>query len=128
MPYRVTLLASAVLLVPIGYIVRFSQGFGAPWLHDALGSIAYELFWMMLVLFCFPRLSPLKVAIAVGFATCAIEFLQLWQPPWLQAVRATLPGRLVLGNTFAWSDFPPYFMGSFLGWIWGRTLKSLSQG
>jgi hypothetical protein len=120
--YRIALLISTVLLLPIGYLVRFSQS-GFPWLDDALGSIAYEMFWIVLVLTGFPKFSPMKVAIAVCLSTCAIEVLQLWQPPFLQAIRATLPGRLVLGNTFSGSDFPPYFVGSFLGWAWVRGIR-----
>jgi Protein of unknown function (DUF2809) len=122
MLYRVALLVSTILLVPIGYLIRFSQS-GLPWLDDALGSVAYEMFWIVLVLVGFPKFSPMKVAIAVCLVTCAIEFLQLWQPPFLQAIRATLPGRLVLGTTFGWSDFPPYFVGSFLGWAWVMGLR-----
>lgn len=118
MPYRISLLLSILLIVPIGYVARFSQGWIPESLHDALGSIAYEVFWILLVQFFYPKTSPLRTAIGVCLATCAIEVLQLWQPPFLQAVRATLPGRLILGNTFMWSDFPPYVLGSALGWSW----------
>jgi hypothetical protein len=113
-----------IVIVPLGYIIRFSHadqgGFG-----DFFGSVAYEIFWILLIVFLWPQFSVLKVAIAVCLATCAIEFLQLWTPSWLQAIRATLPGRLVLGNTFLWSDFPPYFVGSFLGWLGVSYLRNL---
>jgi hypothetical protein len=49
--------------------------------------------------------------------------MQLWQPAWLQAMRATLPGRLVLGNTFVWSDFLYYVLGCVIGWLWLRWLQ-----
>ncbi|MDA0673585.1 MAG: DUF2809 domain-containing protein, partial [Cyanobacteria bacterium] len=55
--------------------------------------------------------------------TCALDFLQLWQPPLLEAIRATLPGRLVLGNTFTWGDFPYYFIGCGMGWLWLRAIQ-----
>ena len=122
--YRLILLVSIVIIIPLGYIIRFSQGIGPAWLHDALGSVAYEIFWILLVAFIVPKFSVFKVAIGVCIATCILEFLQLWQPPFLQAARSTLPGRLVLGNTFVWSDFPSYFIGSFLGWGWTRFIKS----
>ena len=126
MSYRVALFLCAIVLLPIGYWVRFSQ-FGAEWLHDSGGSLAYQIFWILLVMGCFPKASMMRVAIAVCFASCAIEFLQLWKPPFLQAFRATLPGRLVLGNTFSWSDFPPYFVGSFLGWAWVKALRQWTR-
>ena len=118
--YRIALLISLITIVPIGYMIRF-HGSAPEWLNDLFGSIAYEIFWILLVAFLFPQASPLWTAIGVCLATCALEFLQLWQPPFLQAMRATLPGRLVLGNAFTWSDFPSYFIGSFLGWVWMRS-------
>jgi hypothetical protein len=104
MSYRIALFISTIAILPISYIARFSQGFGAEWLHDLTGSLAYEIFWILLVMVCVPKACLMRVAIAVFFASCAIEFLQLWKPPLLQAIRATLPGRLMLGNTFTWSD------------------------
>lgn len=120
--YRFALLISIALVVPLGYIVRFYHGGQNEW-SDFGGSVAYEIFWIMLVIVCLPRSSLLWTAIAVCLATCAIEFLQLWKPPLLQMIRATLPGRIILGNTFNWSDFPSYFVGSFLGWAWVRSLR-----
>ncbi|MBF2066961.1 MAG: DUF2809 domain-containing protein [Calothrix sp. C42_A2020_038] len=120
--YRVGLLISIIFIVPLGYIVRFSQGFGLEWLYDFFGSVAYEIFWILLVVFIHPKASPTLTAIGVFIATCAIEFLQLWKPPFLEALRMTLLGRLVLGNTFIWTDFISYFVGSFAGWLWVRWL------
>ncbi|HEY9668263.1 MAG TPA: DUF2809 domain-containing protein [Coleofasciculaceae cyanobacterium] len=124
--YRIALLISIVLIVPLGYLVRF-YGPAPAWLNDWLGSIAYEIFWILLFALFLPHASPVWIAVGVCLATCALEFLQLWQPPFLQAMRATLPGRLVLGNTFTWSDFPAYFIGSFLGWVWMLVLRQQSQ-
>ena len=121
--YRLAILLSLIAIVPIGYWVRFSSFGGAAWLQDALGSVAYEIFWILLLVLLAPQILPLRAAIAVCLATCAIEFLQLWQPAWLQAIRATLPGRLVFGNTFSWADVPAYAIGSFAGWIWTSWLR-----
>lgn len=127
MPYRISLLLTIVLIVPLGYFVRFSLMF-PDWFSDVFGSIAYQIFFIALVQFCFPKSSIVKTAIGVFLYSCAIEFLQLWKPPLLQAIRATLPGRLVLGNTFSWSDFPPYLLGSVAGWAWMQSLRRLSRG
>ena len=121
--YRIALLVSLAIILPLGYWVRFSQGPLPEWLNDALGSVAYEIFWVLLVLLVFPKLLPWRVALSICLATVAIEFLQLWKAPFLQAARATLPGRLVLGNTFNLKDFPAYLVGSGVGWLWGRSLR-----
>ena len=85
-----------------------------------LVALPMKYAWILLVVFLFPQVSLLGTAVGVCIVTCGLEFLQLWQPPFLQATRATFFGRLILGNTFSWSDFPSYFVGSFLGWSWTR--------
>jgi hypothetical protein len=121
--YRWLMLGSAIALVPLGYFIRF-RGPGPEWLDDALGGAIYEMFWIALGLGIWPRVAPLKMAAIIGIATCALEFLQLWHPPILQTLRATLPGRLVLGTSFSWVDFPAYLGGCLLGYGWGRMLRA----
>jgi hypothetical protein len=118
--YRLLMFGSAITLVPLGYLIRF-HGSGPEWLNDALGSVIYEMFWITLCLGIWPKIPPLQMAVTVGFTTCALEFLQLWHPPLLQTLRATLPGRLILGTTFSWLDFPAYLVGSTLGYLWTRS-------
>jgi glycopeptide antibiotics resistance protein len=120
--YRIALLVGIIVIIPLGAAVRFSRGLAPEWFNNLFGNVAYEIFWISLVLFIWPRFSKIRAAVAVCIATCGIEFLQLWKPSFLQAIRATLPGMLVLGNNFSWSDFPSYFVGSFLGWLWVRWL------
>jgi Protein of unknown function (DUF2809) len=121
--YRLALLCSMIIIVLLGYWVRF-RGVFPEWLNDALGSLAYEIFWILLVVWLLPRAALWQVALGVCLATCAIEFLQLYQPDWLQALRRTLPGRLVLGNQFSWADFPAYVVGSLAGVGWLKAVRS----
>jgi hypothetical protein len=121
--YRIALLIGIVLIIPLGYSVRFATGLGMPLLQDIMGSLAYQILLMFLVAFFCPRTSLVKVAVWVCVASCVGELLQLWQPPLLQAIRATWVGRIVLGNTFTLSDFPPYAVGSFLGWLGLKWLR-----
>lgn len=124
--YRLLLLATLGIMVPLGYWVRFLNLPGFEFVSDFLGSVAYEIFWIAWVLSMAPRWQVTPVAIAVCLLTCGIEVLQLWQPAWLQALRSTLPGRLVLGNTFSWQDFPAYIVGSSIGWLWVQGLRRLA--
>jgi glycopeptide antibiotics resistance protein len=122
--YRIALLISILIIVPLGYWVRFSEN---TYWSSTFGAIAYSIFWIFLVQLLYPRASPKWTAIGMLLANCAIEFLQLWQAPFLQDFRVTLPGRLLLGNTFLWDDFPPYFVGCFLGWIGIKLLRRSTQ-
>ena len=119
---RLALGISLVLIVPLGLITKFYRGPGQDWLNYSAGGVAYVIFWMLVMAYVWPRLSPVKIAIGVFGVTCGVELLQLWHPPWLEALRAHLLGRLVLGTSFSWSDFPYYAVGSVCGWVWVRSL------
>lgn len=121
--YRIALLIGIILIIPLGYSVRFAKDLGLPLLQDIVGSLAYQILLMFLIAFFYPRASLVKVAVWVCLSSCVLELLQLWQPPLLQAIRATWLGRIVLGNTFTVSDFPPYAVGSFLGWLGLKWLR-----
>jgi hypothetical protein len=122
-PYRIALVVGMVCIIPLGYFVRFSKGLNAPLLQDIGGSLAYQILLMFGVAFLFPRLSLAKCAVGVLAFSCAVEFLQLWQAPFILEIRATWPGRVILGTTFIWADFPPYALGCLLGWIVLRELR-----
>lgn len=124
--YRRHLLLSLAFIIPLGLLTKFYRGGGQAWLNNSFGGIPYEIFWMLLVALIWPRERPGAIALLVFSTTSLLEFLQLWQPGWLQAMRATLPGRLVLGNTFIWSDFLYYAIGCFVGWLWLRWLSPCS--
>lgn len=125
--YRRILALSLVGITLLGLIGKFYSGPGHSWVNNSFGGIPYEIFWMLLIAYLWPHLSALWVAVGVLVATCGLEVLQLWQPLWLQAIRATLPGRLILGNSFSWSDFLYYIIGCGLGWLWLRSLQVKCQ-
>lgn len=61
--------------------------------------------------FLFPRASTLTIALLALTFSWSVEFSQLYRAPWIDAIRSTLPGRLVLGTTFNWPDLPAYALG-----------------
>jgi hypothetical protein len=54
-------------------------------------------------------------ALAALVFSFAIETSQLYHAPWIDAVRATRLGSLVLGSGFVWSDFACYAAGICFG-------------
>ena len=91
------------------------------WWRGYGGGIPYVVFWITFCYAIWPEPRRL-MAYAVGctLATCGLEFLQLWQPPWLTEFRATTFGAALLGNAFTWHDIPPYFIGGVVGYalVW----------
>jgi len=86
--------------------------------NNSLGGVFYVLFGCLLVFWFLPRARPGRIALAVLLVTCLLEFLQRWHPPWLEWRRHFWLGQMLLGTTFAGSDFSYSFLGAGLGWRW----------
>ena len=98
------------------------------WLSNNGGDALWALMVFVGFGFLLPRASTLVVALLALTFAWGIEFSQLYHAPWLDSVRATIPGRLVLGNTFNWPDLPAYAVGIVLGalveWRWRGSAKA----
>lgn len=107
-----------VVAISAGLACKFYRGPASEWINDwGPASVAYELLLVFILFFVWPyRSAALRIAVGVFLWTCVCEFQQLWHPVWLESIRGTLLGRLALGTTFAWWDFPAYLVGSVLGW------------
>ena|ERR1051326_311914 len=122
------LLLSLVTAAALGYYTkRAYHGPAADWVHDSLGGVFYGIFWCLLLALALPRAKPAPIAACVLTATCILEFLQLWHPPFLEWLRGFFLGRTILGSYFDWLDFPYYFAGSAIGWLWLRALTPRSR-
>jgi hypothetical protein len=105
--------ASLVVIVTVGLL---SRRFPLPGVFEEhTGDALYAT-----AAFClFALLAPAAggawlAAVAFGFAA-AIELSQLLTWPWLQQLRATRGGALLLGQGFVAADFPAYAIGALLG-------------
>ncbi len=118
--HRMTRIFSAlglVLVIPLGLVSKVYSGWGSAWVEGYLGDILFEMAWIFFIACLWPRVSAKHLSLWVFGLTSGVEVLQLWQPPWLQAIRATLAGKLLLGSTFVWGDFFYYALGCLLGWM-----------
>lgn len=75
---------------------------------DALWTVAVYLSLALL----FPKAMPLWLGAAALGISVAVELSQLVDLAWLNALRATLPGRLLLGAGFLWADLGRYLVGA----------------
>jgi len=92
------------------------------------GGALYVLFWIFLVYSISPRnFNPIAICILTTLTTCIIEFTQLWHPLWLEEIRSYKIGYAILGTTFSWTDFPPYFLGGVLGYLAYKLFQVLSS-
>jgi len=114
---------SIVVILPLGFLTKFYSGPAGEWVNNSLGGVFYEIFWCLVVLLFFPKLKSLKIAISVFIITCCLEILQLWHPWFLEVIRSNFIGVTIFGNSFNWFDFPYYFIGSLLGYLWLYKIK-----
>lgn len=108
---RLLLIVGMVLVVGVGLASR-RYPFLLP---DFLSSYPGDALWALLVFLCiafaWPRLASGRLAGAALALAFLVELAQLYQAPWINAIRATTPGHLVLGQGFDWGDLLAYSIG-----------------
>lgn len=89
------------------------------WVPDSLGEYPGDAFWALMVYLLLGAMRPTAsigaralAALAIAFA---VEFGQLYQAPWITAIRATALGHLALGDTFNAPDLAAYAAGAGFG-------------
>jgi hypothetical protein len=65
--------------------------------------------WMM------PAATPLSLGLAAVLFSWSVEFSQLYHAPWIDEIRDTRLGALVLGSIFNWPDLVAYLVGVGFG-------------
>ncbi|MCL6459398.1 MAG: DUF2809 domain-containing protein [Gorillibacterium sp.] len=100
-------------------LVAIILGFGSraygdelwPFLSDHVG----DALWASMVYFGFRALlprSPLRHSLVLALlVSYVIEFSQLYQAEWINQIRGTLLGGLILGHGFLWEDLVRYAVG-----------------
>jgi len=78
-----------------------------------------DVLWATMICFGFRFLfiaKPTRFIVIASLVFCyAIEFSQLYQAPWINNIRHTVIGALVLGEVFCWGDMLSYTAGVAIG-------------
>jgi Protein of unknown function (DUF2809) len=72
-----------------------------------------------------PRATTTRVAVLALVFSAIIEVSQLYHAPWIDAIRQTRLGGLVLGFDFVWSDLVCYSGGVGIGVLTERSAAAL---
>lgn len=120
---RLPYVAVAVATVVVGLVVHIGgRAVLAPVARDVTG----DALWAMMMTWWLGAVAPasrITVRGAAALAVCfAVEFSQLYRAPALDALRATLPGHLVLGSGFDPQDLLAYTVGVVVAILAERTL------
>ncbi len=123
MSHRLKSLLVLILLIPLGLGTKSYRGFLGHFIRASGGGFFYTVFLFFCLRLLFPRQSRRNAALSATLASIAVECLQLWQPPFLQAIRQTTGGALLLGSSFSWVDWPPYLLGGIAAFFVAKSLK-----
>ncbi len=80
-------------------------------LREYSGDTLWAALVYLLLATALVSLSKRKVAMGALLFSFAIEMSQLYHAPWIDAIRSTRIGALILGHGFLWSDLVCYSAG-----------------
>ncbi|HEX3008465.1 MAG TPA: DUF2809 domain-containing protein [Bacteroidales bacterium] len=104
-----------VLTVACGLASRHYSNSLPLWVKLYAGDALWALMVFFLCGFAFRNKSTRWIAVASLLFSFGIEFSQLYHAPWIDAIRNTRIGALILGFGFLWSDLISYSVGISLG-------------
>ncbi|WP_236904904.1 DUF2809 domain-containing protein [Clostridium formicaceticum] len=102
-----------VLVIILGLGSR--SGFGPKWIHLYVGDVLWALMLFFIVGLVFKEKNTYWVAVTAVSIAFLVEFSQLYQATWINAIRHTKIGGLVLGFGFLWTDLLSYTIGISIG-------------
>ena len=104
----------------------------ATMLPDMLGKYPGDALWALMVFTGYGVLLPAsknwKLAALAMVTAYAVEFSQLYQAAWINSIRATTLGHLVLGSTFHWQDLIAYPIGIAIGAVFDVLGSAVGSG
>lgn len=125
---RFVYIIATILVVIAGLVSRRYRGEIPAFLAEYAGDTLWALMLFLIVsslLAGWPILARAAISLALAFL---VELSQLYHAPWIDSIRQTTLGGLVLGFEFLWSDLVCYSVGIAIGsltdrWI-GRFCRS----
>jgi hypothetical protein len=118
MTYKLNRVLQAVMIIGV-IILGLGSRKMASSIPDFLNAYLGDALWALMVFigvgFIFRKMKTTKIAL-IGISFCyLIEVSQLYQANWINEIRRTTLGGLVLGYGFLWSDLLAYFIGISVG-------------
>lgn len=111
-----------------GLVSRSSRGRFLPeFVRDYAGDTLWALMVFLILGFLFPRARTVVLAGAALAISFSVEFSQIYQAEWINQIRATRIGGLVLGRGWVPTDLICYTVGVAIGAV-GEMLKCWVSG
>ena len=88
------------------------------------GDILWALMMFLIIAFIFKKKSTIFIISWAIILSFGIEISQLYHAPWIDSIRATTLGGLILGFGFLWSDLICYTVGIVFGAIIDKLINN----
>lgn len=112
---RLRYLAVAPVVIALGLGSRRPEFDWPAWYAVSAGDVLWAMLVYLVVRAVRPgaaRGTSIGLALSIAYA---VELSQLYRVGWLDAIRATRPGALLLGSDFVRADLARYTLGVALG-------------
>jgi Protein of unknown function (DUF2809) len=108
---RMRYLVLAIATIAVGVMVHLGGSFLPPVARDVIGDALWAMMMVWWMGVAAPRL-PLRTRGLAALAICiGVELSQRYHTPFLDALRRTLPGHLLLGSGYDPRDLLAYAAG-----------------
>jgi len=106
---------TVMLTMALGLLSRKFSGYLPEVINTYLGDALWALMIYQFVAIIFHKQKILQIALIAIIFCYLIEISQLYHAPWIDAIRNTRLGGLVLGFGFQWTDILAYSIGVACG-------------
>ena len=125
---RIVYLLATVVFMALGLASRRYAWF----LPDVVADYSGDTLWALMVFlgigFLWPGLSTRRAALSALAFSYGIELSQLYHAHWIDTLRFTRIGGLILGFAFLWSDVACYTAGILLGCVLEKLVLRPTHG
>ncbi|QGU93867.1 DUF2809 domain-containing protein [Clostridium bovifaecis] len=104
-----------IIVMLIGISTRKYPMLFPMWFAKYAGDTLWALMIFLCMGFVFNKWSIKKIVEAALAFSFLVEISQLYHKPWIDNVRLTRLGSLILGYGFLWSDLVCYIVGIIIG-------------
>lgn len=120
---RILYMFMSFIVMCLGLLSRKFVDYIPDTINLFLGDSLWALMIYFMVRVLFKNSLIKKAALATIIFCFSIEFSQLYHAEWIDSIRRTTLGGLVLGYGFLWSDLGAYLLGIGFGTIVDKSIK-----
>lgn len=124
---RILYMSMSLIVMSLGLLSRKFVDYFPDIINMFLGDSLWALMVYFLIRTILIKFSINRVALISILVCFSIEFSQLYHGLWIEAVRRTTLGGLILGYGFLWSDLIAYLLGIVVGIIIDKFIKKYTS-